>query len=414
MAQQHVRAAGPRRRPGRRPRRAVCDRLRPVLPLLLAISANSPYVDGRDSRPAHRPHADLHQVVPALRRARTRSAAGRRGATTSTSSCARARSSSTRSCGGRCGRTTRSAPSRCASATRRRTAAESDGAGRADRRLRRAGAARDRRGRAAADLPGAADRGEHVAGDPPRAGRPAARPRGRAARSTRAAEALDRLQGLDRRATSIAARAQRRPAPAAPDRRRRRARGGVRGSACARPARRTPGGDRHEHSRLQPPKRRCAPLEAEIEQLTVDDVLLQTVVTLINLGARKAGLAPGHRGRALTSRRCAGDRRRARAAAARRAAPRRAARPGPRRALAAADGLPQLRGGRRGRRRDAGGGDEGRPEDPAQTRGTRPGAELRAPLGAGPVARDALPSRSASYWPRSSGGLSAAALRVCQ
>ena len=28
---------------------AACDRLRPVLPLLLAISANSPYVDGRDS-----------------------------------------------------------------------------------------------------------------------------------------------------------------------------------------------------------------------------------------------------------------------------------------------------------------------------------------------------------------------------
>lgn len=28
---------------------AVCDRLRPVLPVLLAISANSPYVDGRDS-----------------------------------------------------------------------------------------------------------------------------------------------------------------------------------------------------------------------------------------------------------------------------------------------------------------------------------------------------------------------------
>jgi len=27
----------------------VCDRLRPVLPLLLAISANSPYVDGRDT-----------------------------------------------------------------------------------------------------------------------------------------------------------------------------------------------------------------------------------------------------------------------------------------------------------------------------------------------------------------------------
>jgi carboxylate-amine ligase len=28
---------------------AVCDRLRPVLPILLAISANSPFVDGRDS-----------------------------------------------------------------------------------------------------------------------------------------------------------------------------------------------------------------------------------------------------------------------------------------------------------------------------------------------------------------------------
>jgi glutamate---cysteine ligase / carboxylate-amine ligase len=28
---------------------AVCDRLRPVLPLLLAVSANSPYLDGRDS-----------------------------------------------------------------------------------------------------------------------------------------------------------------------------------------------------------------------------------------------------------------------------------------------------------------------------------------------------------------------------
>src|SRR3954464_8113685 len=34
-----------------------------------------------------------------------------------------------------------------------------------------------------------------------------------------------------------------------------------------------------------------AALEAEMERLTVDDVLLQTLVTLINLGARKAGLA---------------------------------------------------------------------------------------------------------------------------
>ena len=32
-------------------------------------------------------------------------------------------------------------------------------------------------------------------------------------------------------------------------------------------------------------------IEAEMERLQVDDVLLQTLVTLINLGARKAGLA---------------------------------------------------------------------------------------------------------------------------
>ena len=32
-------------------------------------------------------------------------------------------------------------------------------------------------------------------------------------------------------------------------------------------------------------------IEAEMEKLTVDDVLLQTLVTLVNLGARKAGLA---------------------------------------------------------------------------------------------------------------------------
>jgi hypothetical protein len=39
-------------------------------------------------------------------------------------------------------------------------------------------------------------------------------------------------------------------------------------------------------------------IEAEMARLTVDDVLLQTVVTLINLGARKAGLAtpPGEEG----------------------------------------------------------------------------------------------------------------------
>jgi hypothetical protein len=43
----------------------------------------------------------------------------------------------------------------------------------------------------------------------------------------------------------------------------------------------------------QPSEEEMRALEAELEKLTVDDVLLQTVVTLINLGARKAGLVEG-------------------------------------------------------------------------------------------------------------------------
>ena len=43
----------------------------------------------------------------------------------------------------------------------------------------------------------------------------------------------------------------------------------------------------------QPSEEEIRALEAEMEKLTVDDVLLQTVVTLLNLGARKAGLAVG-------------------------------------------------------------------------------------------------------------------------
>ena len=43
----------------------------------------------------------------------------------------------------------------------------------------------------------------------------------------------------------------------------------------------------------QPSEEEIQALEAELEKLTVDDVLLQTVVTLLNLGARKAGLAEG-------------------------------------------------------------------------------------------------------------------------
>jgi hypothetical protein len=43
----------------------------------------------------------------------------------------------------------------------------------------------------------------------------------------------------------------------------------------------------------QPSEDEIRALEAEMERLTVDDVLVQTVVTLLNLGARKAGLVEG-------------------------------------------------------------------------------------------------------------------------
>jgi hypothetical protein len=39
-----------------------------------------------------------------------------------------------------------------------------------------------------------------------------------------------------------------------------------------------------------------AQLEEQLKQLRVEDVLVQTIVTLINLGGRKAGLAPGTEG----------------------------------------------------------------------------------------------------------------------
>ena len=163
----------------------VCDRLRPVLPLLLAISANSPYLDGRDSGlhsartqtftksfprcgipdafggwDAYREYIEFllrtnsiveftqiwWSVRPALRLRHGRGADLRRA-------------------GDRAG---------------------VRGAGGADGGLHRPGAARRGRGRAVRRPGAAADRGEHVAGDPLRARRPADRPRARA-RSTRRA-----------------------------------------------------------------------------------------------------------------------------------------------------------------------------------------------------------------------------------
>src|SRR5688572_19211759 len=50
---------------------------------------------------------------------------------------------------------------------------------------------------------------------------------------------------------------------------------------------------RREPSMRQPSEEEIRALEAEMEKLTVDDVLLQTLVTLLNLGARKAGVVEG-------------------------------------------------------------------------------------------------------------------------
>ena len=125
----------------------VCDRLRPVLPLLLAISANSPFLDGRDSGL----HSARTQIFTksfprcgSPGRVRELGCVRRR---TSSSSSGRGRSSSTRRCGGRSARTSRSGRSRCGSATRRSTAAESEGARRADRRVRGPGGPGHRRRR---------------------------------------------------------------------------------------------------------------------------------------------------------------------------------------------------------------------------------------------------------------------------
>jgi hypothetical protein len=48
-------------------------------------------------------------------------------------------------------------------------------------------------------------------------------------------------------------------------------------------------------SQQQPPSEEelRAAYEAEIKKLRIEDVVMQTIVSLVNLGGRKAGLAPG-------------------------------------------------------------------------------------------------------------------------
>jgi hypothetical protein len=54
--------------------------------------------------------------------------------------------------------------------------------------------------------------------------------------------------------------------------------------------------DEQEQGRQPTEEELRAALEEEMRRVTVDDVLLQSAVSLVNLGGRKAGLAPGTEG----------------------------------------------------------------------------------------------------------------------
>ena len=50
----------------------------------------------------------------------------------------------------------------------------------------------------------------------------------------------------------------------------------------------------HDHEHAHPSEEELrAQLEEELRRITVRDVLLQTIVTLVNLGGQRLGLAPG-------------------------------------------------------------------------------------------------------------------------
>ena len=185
---------------------AVCDRLRPLLPELLAISANSPFLDGARLRPALRAHARSSPRASRAAGSPSRSAASTPTPTTWTSSCAPTRSSSTPSSGGACAPTTPSARSRCGSATRSPRAEESTAlAGLIAACVAQAAIDYDegvRLRRPAA----AAGRGEPLARDPLRARRADDRPRARrgvpGGRARRPAAGLDRARAGRARAST--------------------------------------------------------------------------------------------------------------------------------------------------------------------------------------------------------------------
>ena len=208
----HVHVGNPRRRSCG----AVCDRLRPVMPELLALSANSPFLDGRNSG-LHSartqiftksfPRCGIPDPFGGWRVCRLRGLPARTNSIVEQTqiwwSIRPHHSFGTvelRICDAQT------------------SAADSTALAGADHRLRRAGRARRGRGRAVRGPAAAPDRGELLARDPLRARRQADRPRARA-RSTRRlrrrpAARVDRPGARPSSASTCAARGERRPAPA--------------------------------------------------------------------------------------------------------------------------------------------------------------------------------------------------------
>ncbi len=300
----------------------TCDRLRAVLPVLLAAGANSPFLEAQDTGLHSARTPDLHQVVPALWCARCLRVLGRLPRVPGVAS------------GDELDRREHAGLVVGPPAPGVRDRRGADLA--MPRRRRRSPrlwsplivacvlqAARDE----ADGVPFTARsfetaRGEHVARDPVRNGwahdRPRPRGGGAGAGGARSAVLVDGA-GAGRAAhRPRAARAQRRAAPACG------ARAGAR--ICGRSTLRRRGRDpQHLRTdrRSQPDDRVTfrppgaggqtrepteeelhAAYEAEMKRLRIEDVLVQTVVSLLNLGARKAGLVPGSGGRARPRLRC--------------------------------------------------------------------------------------------------------------
>ncbi len=289
----------------------VCDRLRPVLPILLAVSANSPFLDGRDSGLASArtqtftrsfprcgipdPFGDWASFADYIDfLVSTRSIVEYTQVWWSIRPHFSFGTVEVRICDAQM------------------TAGESDALA-ALAVACVAQAARDvDEGVPHVDLPHRADRGERVAGAALRPGRRSDRPRAPrdlpGSGGARPAARLDRARPGRAEHRRGAAVAQWSPAPAGAAAVRHEPHGGLCGGAGAdardilgRAAR-----PRHDRGRArqqrgdamstsdQPSEEELrAAYEAEIKKIRIEQILLEQVVSIINLGMRRTGLAPG-------------------------------------------------------------------------------------------------------------------------